>query len=502
MHDDDDTSRLRAERDLYRRLLQLGSHGEIDPFLDDALALIADAVGARLAYVELHLDTTRSRTARWFAARGMAGDELERVRAAVSSGIVAEALATGTVVTTASALSDPRFSARESVRDGQIGAVLCAPIEAGTPLGVLYLQRDGDAGPFSEEDRATVELCARSLAPLADRLVARARFGHDATGDARARIHCDGVVGRSAAIAAVLGQVALVAPLDVSVLLTGESGTGKSQIARLLHDNSPRARGPFVELNCGALPEALIESELFGALPGSHSTAVRRLDGKVTAAEGGTLFLDEIGDLTPTAQAKLLQLLQSRQYFPLGGTRPIHADVRVIAATNIDLAAAVAERRFREDLLYRLQVLPLRMPSLAERREDIEELAAHFAALAADRHRLPKLALSNNALRVAEVADWPGNVRQLAHAVEAATIRAAGDGAPRIEAHHLFPRRPTESAADVALTFQEATRRFQTQLLRDALDGNDWNVTQVAQRLDLARSHLYALIRTFALKRG
>jgi len=499
----DDPRRTRFERDLYLRLLQLGHHAEVTPLLNEAMGLIVEAVGARIAYLEITVDGSRGRILRWSATHGLDEPGVERVRTLISSGIVAEALATGTTIETPSALLDPRFSTRTSVRVGRIEAVLCAPIEGREPLGVVYLQGHAGAGPFSERDRQAVELFARSLSPLAERLVARERSTIDPTLDVRERLRCTSVVGRSPALASILGQIALIAPLDVSVLLTGESGTGKSQIARVIHDNSPRARGPFVELNCGALPEALLESELFGALPGSHSTAVRRIDGKVAAAEGGTLFLDEIADLTPSAQAKLLQLLQSRQYYALGSSRPATADVRIIAATNVDLKTAVGERRFREDLFYRLQVLPLRMPALAERREDIAELAAHFCGAASDRHGLPKLELAPSTLRAAEVADWPGNVRQLAHAMEVATIRATGAGAHRIEPHHLFPdARDDQAAGSESLTFTEATRRFQSRLLGEALAANDWNVAQVATRLDLARSHLYTLIRSFGLKRG
>jgi len=498
----EDPRRTRSERDLYLRLLELGGHGEVKPLLHDALRLIVAAIGARLAYLELHEDGGEAEP-RWFAVHGLDEAEVARVRSLVSSGIIAEALATGTTIVTPSALHDPRFSTRSSVRTQMIEAVLCAPIETNETLGVLYLQGHAGAGAFSDRDRATVEIFARSLSPLADRLLTRERRKVDPTFEVRERIRCDGVVGRSSALAAVLGQIALIAPLEVSVLLTGDSGTGKSQIARVIHDNSPRARGPFVELNCGALPEPLLESELFGALPGSHSTAVRRVDGKVAAAERGTLFLDEIGDLAPTAQAKLLQLLQSRQYYALGSTQPATADVRIIAATNTDLNVAVAQRRFREDLFYRLQVLPLRMPALAERRDDVAQLAAHFCSAASDRHGLPKLELSSSAVRAAELADWPGNVRQLAHTMEVATIRASGEGAHRIEPRHLFPAALGDTSNDApGLTFQEATRQFQTRLLREALDANDWNVGRVATRLALARSHLYTLIRAFGLKRA
>jgi Nif-specific regulatory protein len=422
------------------------------------------------------------------------------VRSVISSGIIAEALATGSRIVTPSAMLDSRFGDRASVKVGQIEAVLCVPIEAASPLGVLYLQGHSGAGPFSDESLATVELFARHLAPLADRLIAHQRATGDATRDIRAKLRADNVVGKSESLANLLREIALIAPLDVSVLLTGESGTGKSQIARVIHENSRRVRGPFIELNCAALPEALIESELFGALPGSHSTALRRLEGKVSAAERGTLFLDEIGDLSHGAQAKLLQLLQSRQYYPLGGVRPVTADIRLIAATNVDLKAAVAERRFRDDLIYRLQVLPLRVPALDERREDIEDLCHFFAGGACDRHGLPKLGLSRNAIRAAELSDWPGNVRQLAHAVEAAMIRATGEGARSIESHHLFPRAGDDHDRESALSFQEMTRRYQARVLHEALESHGWNVAQVAERLGLARSHLYTLIRAFGLK--
>jgi Nif-specific regulatory protein len=269
----------------------------------------------------------------------------------------------------------------------------------------------------------------------------------------------------------------------------------------VIHDNGPRAARRFIELNCAAVPETLLESELFGALPGAHSTATRRIEGKVAAAEGGTLMLDEIGELAPAAQAKLLQLLQSKEYFPLGANKAERADVRVIAATNLDLQHAVAERRFREDLLFRLQVLPIRMPTLAERREDIPELAAYFCARACERHGLPRKELSPSALRAIESSEWPGNLRQLSHTMEAAIIRAAGEDSALIEIAHVFPEGPSDTAADAALNFQEATRRFQANLLRQTLEETQWNIVESARRLDLARSHVYNLIKAFGLER-
>lgn len=501
MTESSEFDRIRRERDLYERLLTLGRQTELDPFLKEALKLVVELAEARHGYLELHDDEDRQEP-RWWIASGFSEEEIRSVRKALSSGIIAEAIATGRTVVTPSALLDARFSGRSSVQAGRIGAVLCAPIGDDPPRGVLYLEGRAKGGLFSNADRERAEMFTRHLAPLIDRLLAeqRGRDATDPTRSLRQTLRLEGVVGHSAALATVLTQVALVAPLGVTVLLTGECGTGKSQLARLIHDNGPRATQPFLELNCAALPETLVESELFGAMAGAHSAATRRVEGKVAAAQHGTLFLDEIGDLPLTAQAKLLQLLQSKQYYPLGSAQPVRADVRVIAATNTDLEQAVAERRFRADLFFRLQVLPLRVPSLAERRDDIRDLAKYFCANASERYGLPRVELSGNALRTAEWMAWPGNVRQLAHAIEAAVIRAAGEGSTQVESRHLSPD-SAEAAASESFTFQEATRRFQADFLRETLEKTEWNVIETARRLDLARSHVYNLIRSFGLRR-
>jgi len=477
---------------------------ELEPFLRESLSLVVEAAEARQGYLELHDDADVAGAPRWWIAHGFSEAEIQDVRLAISRGIIAEALATGQTIVTPSALLDPRFHARESVVRSQIEAVLCAPIGVDPPRGVLYLQGRSRSGLFSDDERTRAEIFARHLAPLVDGLLLehRRHQAGDATAALRSTLKLAGVVGRSAALAAVLKQAALVAPLDVHVLLTGETGTGKSQLARIIHDNGPRATRPFIEVNCAAIPETLMESELFGALPGAHSTATRKVEGKVAAAEGGTLMLDEIGELSLAAQAKLLQLLQSKEYFPLGAARAERADVRVIAATNIDLEQAVAEKRLREDLFFRLQVLPIHLPSLAERREDIADLCGHFCAMASETHRLGGLELSSGARRAAELAEWPGNLRQLQNAMQAAVIRAAGEGSTLVERVHLFPDAPAVDQPESALTFQEATRRYQGTLLRQALEDTQWNIVETARRLDLARSHVYNLIKAFGLERG
>lgn len=492
--------KIQSERDLYRRLLELGEVEEIAPFLDEALNFVCEIAGAHQGYLELRDRDDESDAPRWSSSYGFDSEEIDEVRGTISRGIMQTAIQSGDIIATNSALLDPRFDQNKSVQVGRIAAVLCAPIGKDVPVGVLYLQRRVEPKPFLAADRELIEMVAKHLGRHADRLLARQATldAADATKTIREQLRAEGIVGCSEALANVLREAAMVAPLDVSVLITGDSGTGKSQVARVIHHNGPRARRPLMEINCASIPETLIESELFGALPGSHSTARTKMDGKVAAAEGGTLFLDEVGELPLAVQAKLLQLLQSRMYYPLGATKPVTADVRIIAATNTDLEQAVREHRFREDLFYRLEVVPLRMPRLSERREDIPELAKHFVEAAAERHRLPRVTISVNALRALVAAQWPGNIRQLENVVEAATIRAASRQAEQIEIAHVFPDKGAASH-DEPVTFQEATRRFQADLLRTALAEADYSVNEVSRRLDLARSHVYNLIKAFGL---
>jgi Nif-specific regulatory protein len=513
-----DRELLQRERDLYLQLLNLGAMDALEPLLRDALAILTEVSGAHQGYLEVNGGDQSGESGRWFAAHGFSANQIEQVRAELSSGIIAEALASGETIVTRSALSDERFEARHSVRTSRIEAVLCAPIGHDPAIGVIYLQRKLAPGAFPDDIKDKVEAVARHVTPFADRLLARERRRAEAdpTRELRGRLRLDGVIGRSAALAAVLRDVALAAPLDVDVLFTGQSGTGKTQLARLIHDNGPRARGPYVELNCNAIPDTLVESELFGALPGAHSTASRRIEGKVAAAEHGTLLLDEVGDLPYAVQGKLLQLLQSRQYYPLGSPRPVRADVRIIAATNQDLEGAVKDGRFREDLYYRLSVLPIRAPSLAERREDIPLLAQHFCASACQKHRLPRVELSDELIGALRTAEWPGNVRQLLHTVEAAAIRCAGSGLERIERDAVFPRLAAAAAngpsecppserngagTTAGVTFQEATRRFQAELLRRTFEDTGWNILEASRRLELTRSHVYTLIKAFGIER-
>jgi Nif-specific regulatory protein len=497
-----EVERLRKERDLCLELLHLSQHSRKETFLRGALDLIVAVSGAAHGYIEIAAhDSDDSKT--WSLASGFSEDEIETLRSRISTGIIAEALATGQIIDTPSALVDPRFFERDSVRRESIKAVLCIPIGRAPTSGVLYLQGHEDSAPFSEHQRALAVLFASHLAPLAAGLVARVRDEEerDQTTALRSKLRLDAVVGRSSALAALFKQMSLVAPLDLTVLLTGESGTGKSLIARVIHENGPRSKGPFVEVNCAAIPDGLLESELFGHEKGAFTGALSRRSGRFEIARNGTLFLDEIGELSLGAQGKLLRVLQERQFERVGGTETLESNARVIAATNVDLARAMEGGRFREDLFYRLQVLPVRLPTLAERRVDIVPLARAAVDEVCQRHALRPLMLSIEAEHALMNAKWPGNVRQLSNIVEAGSIRAAGSGESTILPHHLFPQNENEGIPDEKAIFQDATRRFQKDFVAKTLIESEWNVSEAARRLGVSRGHVYNLMKALGVER-
>ncbi len=318
---------------------------------------------------------------------------------------------------------------------------LVAPLrDGGRLLGAMTLDAAA-CGVFSGDQVRAVGafalLAARVVAAeeAADRLALRVerlaaeRASLDPEGPAGATL-----VGRSPSFRAAVERLRLVAPTPAAVLVTGETGTGKEQAARAVHQWSPRARGPFIALNCSALQPELALSELFGHEKGAFTGAHRRRAGRFELADGGTLFLDEIAELPPGAQAQLLRVLQEGTFERVGGSITLRSDVRIVAATHRDLAEEVRRGRFREDLLFRIGVFPVHLPPLRERPGDVALLAAHFLSRLRERLGMPELALAGDALRALEAHDWPGNVRELANVLERAAILAGGR---RIEPRHL-----------------------------------------------------------------
>jgi two-component system response regulator AtoC len=315
-------------------------------------------------------------------------------------------------------------------------------------------------------------------------------------------------VGRSEALQAAWRQLAKVAPQKTTVLIQGESGTGKELAARSIHELSPRAGMPFVAVNCGAIPAELLESELFGHARGAFTDAVRAKRGLALEADGGTLFLDEIGELPLHLQVKLLRFLQEEEVRPVGDVRAQKVDVRVVAASARDLAQAVAQGHFREDLYWRLNVLAVRLPPLRERPEDIEPLARHFLARFAPlRPELPALDLAPEALEALRAHRWPGNVRELQHAMERAVVLAEGPlvGEAELPETGRPPARAAGAPAAGAapggdLSVKRATRALEERLIREALERTGGNRTRAAELLELSYRALLYKIKDFGVE--
>ncbi len=316
------------------------------------------------------------------------------------------------------------------------------------------------------------------------------------------------LIAKSTAMRRVLELAERAARSDATVLITGESGTGKERLARYIHERSPRRGGPFVAINCSALPEPLLESELFGHKRGAFTGASEDTRGLVEAAEGGTLFLDEIGDTSPALQVRLLRALQERAVRPVGSTRDVAVDVRIVAATNRDLEALVAEKAFRRDLYYRLRVLPLEVPPLRERPEDLLPLARVFIARTCKENSCGPCALSSQVLDLLLAHDWPGNVRELENAVERAVILAENQPAIRVE--DLPPeirrrragadrRKAAGAPADIP-TLAEIEKRH----VLDTLQRLGGNRKETAKILGIGENTLHRRLRSYgvAAKRG
>jgi two-component system nitrogen regulation response regulator NtrX len=314
------------------------------------------------------------------------------------------------------------------------------------------------------------------------------------------------IVGTSYPIRAVIEKIERVGKTPARVLITGENGTGKELVARAIHAQSTRAQAPFIEVNCAAIPSELIESELFGHMKGSFTGAVADRAGKFEQAHGGTLFLDEIGDMSLAAQAKVLRVLQDGVVTRIGGSKPIQVDVRVLAATNKDVETEIAAGRFREDLYYRLNVVPIHVPPLRERREDIPLLIGHFISQLAGPGGLAARGMSDDAVVRLSQLDWPGNVRELRNTIERLLILSSGPRVTGEDVDRLVGRRADASEGGLGSlldvpTFEEFKHAAERAYLVAKLRAYDWNVSETARALDMPRSNLYKKIERYGLSR-
>lgn len=309
------------------------------------------------------------------------------------------------------------------------------------------------------------------------------------------------LIGNSSKMRELKEKIALIAKGDSRILILGESGTGKEVVARTIHSLSDRKNAPFVEVNCAAIPQELIESELFGHEKGAFTGAIDKKIGKFELADGGTLFLDEIGDMSILTQAKLLRVIETQKFQRVGGTKDIKVHVRIISATNKDLFEEIKKGNFREDLYYRLNVIPLNIPALRERKEDIPELANYFISEFVREKGWKKKILTDNAIKILQKYDWPGNVRELKNAIERLMIMTISDviDVPQIELAGIIRKDASEEKYFQLNSLKEARDAFERDFILRKLKENSWNITKTAELIGLERSNLYKKIKSLGI---
>lgn len=464
--------------------------------LSEALRLMVGITGAHLGYVELrdlhdHV---------WWSTYQLRDSDIELVRQRISSGIIAETLKQGKTIVTPAAFLDDRFKDQESVRTARIEAVLCAPLSDHDTKGVLYLESSHGFGVDATSHVSEAELFSRKFAPLLKQCK-RQLLGPPDVENLESVARCQGMHGHSDAWIQALKEASTVAHFDVTLLLTGETGTGKSQLARYIHTVSPRREGPFVHVNCANLPENLVESELFGAVRGAHSGAYTDLPGKIEAAAGGTLFLDEVGELPMAVQAKFLQFVEEGVYYPLGALVPKKVDARIITASNIQFDDAIARRAFRADLFYRLSVVQQTLPSLHQRREDIPLLVRYFTEKHCRHFNIPLLTVEAAALSDLSERHYPGNIRQLENLIQRAIVRASTAGSATITEAHTEKAQAQQAPAPSDHTYRQGKEAWEREFILAQLRENRWNISETARKLGVSRSQLNNLVKQHQLER-
>ena len=463
---------------------------------EKVLEAVLEAVPADQAAILLTEDGVDGFSSIMGRDRRLGANQLIRASQTILNRVLKESLA----VLSSDVQSDDSYRDAESLLERRVHSVLAVPLEVrGKVLGVMYLEASSPGSRF-DSDLLQVATTLGNITALA---IENARHLERLDGENR-RLHEElnihhSMVGESKAMREVYEFVSRVAGRDSTVLISGEGGTGKELVARAVHVNSPRVDKPFVAINCAAITETLLESELFGHERGAFTGAVAQKKGKLEVAEGGTIFLDEIGELALPMQAKLLRVLQEREFERVGGTRPIKLDVRLIAATNRDLKEASRTGMFRSDLYYRLNVVSLQMPALRERREDIPLLAAFFAAQHGEKVKRRVAGISPEAQACLTRYDWPGNVRELENAIERAVVLGSTEV---ILAEDLPDSILEETAASgqPVNALAEGIREAKKVLIERAIEQANGNYTEAAKILGVHANHLFRLIRTLNLK--
>ncbi len=496
------------------RICRILDSGALRSLLDGLLDATIELTGADRGYLVVPEPDDPAAGFRVECARGIELEREPHPERTLSTTVVREALRTLEIVRLENAL-ESSFRESRSIGRLRIASVLVVPVRRGTEaVAAIYLDTRRLTAVFTQATQERVaRLIERVIGPVHEAAM-RARLRAVARRDiARLKrdLGLDDWIGEDPALARVLEAVGCAAPTEATVLIQGESGSGKERLARAIHDNSARRAGPFVPVHCGAIPEALVEAELFGYEKGAFTGAAAASPGRVAAAEGGTLFLDEVGELPLAAQVKLLRLLEAREVQRLGRARPVPVSVRVVAATHRDLAAMARAGKLREDLLYRLQVIPIHVPPLRARGDDVRLLIDHFLGRAAAEARKTGLRFTEEALARLAAYAWPGNVRELENIVRRAAIftRGAEIGADLLPDEVREGLRPAGTSARVPRTREElqrakddAGRGVERAFLDHVLEAAGGRVAEAARASGMNRTFLHELIERHGIDPG
>jgi transcriptional regulator with GAF, ATPase, and Fis domain len=471
-----------------------------EPGTDKALTRLLDVIIEVVKADKGFLLVIEEGVPRVTVARNFQQQDIQNAVERLSDSIVAKVLQTRSSVIVSDALNDAQFNASESVINLKLSSVMCVPlIRRGELMGAVYVGNDSIANLFTERELTLMTSFCSTAALLLERALEldelrtqkrelETRLEEQAYGD---------ILGACDAMRDIFRKVDKVAGTGIDVLVTGDSGTGKELIAREIHRRSPRKNGPFIAINCGAIPESLLESELFGHAKGAFTGAIAARPGKFQAANGGTLFLDEIGEMSPALQVKLLRALQERSVTRVGETKPESIDIRVVSATNKTLEEEMSAGRFREDLFYRINVVHLHLPPLRERGEDAVMLAKYFLRRATRELSVKVKDFNKQALNAVRHYRWPGNIRQLENRIKKAVVLSDG---PLITPEDL-ELRPEQ--LDPILPLAEAQEEWRKRYINEVLDRNGGNRTKTAKDLGVdPRTIFRHLERMEAEKRG
>ena len=429
------------------------------------------------------------------AAYGLSNTQRQRGRYKLGEGVTGSVVQTGRPRIISRISEDPSFLNRTGARKGQDTkdiSFLCVPIKIGAEtIGAFSVDRPYAGDTQLQDDVRVLSIVSSLIAQavkIRQGIMEEKRVLQEENArlkeELRERFKPSNIVGNSKPMQAVFDLIAQVSKSDATVLIRGESGTGKELVAQAIHYNSHRSTKPFIKVNCAALPETVIESELFGHEKGSFTGAISTRKGRFEIAAGGTIFLDEIGDLSPTTQIKLLRVLQEREFERVGGNETIRTNVRVIAATNRDLERLMEANQFREDLYYRLNVFPIHVPPLRDRKSDVLLLADYFIEKYAERNHVGIRRISTPAIDLLVNYHWPGNVRELENCIERAVLLSVDDV---IHSHHLPPSLQSAESTGTQIrgTLQESLDNLERELLMDALKSTKGNMAKAARLLDV-----------------